>query len=168
MRSCVTARFAALAPALVLASCTASDLPAGDKPLDPIAFFTGASQGTGMLDPILGKNVPIRVESLGSRTEAGGLMLLQKISEGTKPSRFRTWIMQPVGPGRYTGALTDAAGPVAITLAGPRAEIRYVTPSGLRIRQQLALQHDGRTIRNRLEAYKYGIRLAVLNETIRK
>ena len=33
---------------------------------------------------------------------------------------------------------------------------------------QLALHQDGRTIHNRLEAYKYGIRLAVLNETIRK
>jgi hypothetical protein len=46
--------------------------------------------------------------------------------------------------------------------------VRYRTPSGLRLQQQLALQADGRTIFNRLKAYKFGIRVAVLDETIRK
>lgn len=168
MRSSVTARSAPLLLALALSGCTASDLPAGTAPLDPIAFFAGRSEGTATLDPIIGGSVPVRVESSGSRTQAGGLTLIQRISEGRKPDRIRTWIMQPVGPGRYTGSLTDAKGPVAITVTGPRAVIRYVTPSGMKIRQQLALQQDGRTIHNRLEAYKYGIRLAVLTETIRK
>jgi hypothetical protein len=100
--------------------------------------------------------------------EGEGLRLTQRISEGTKKPRVRTWIMRPAGPGRFTGSLTDAQGPVDITVTGPRAVIRYRIPSGMLIHQQLALQPDGRTILNRLKAYRYGVRLAVLDETIRK
>ncbi|GAA4012702.1 hypothetical protein GCM10022280_08370 [Sphingomonas swuensis] len=159
---------AVLPLAFVLAACAPPDLPAGTAPLDPVAFFTGESRGEGVLDPIVGKSVPVTVESRGSRTSAGGLSLVQRIAEGSKKPRIRTWVMQPRGPGRFTGTLTDATGPVEIESAGPRATVRYHTPSGLRIEQQLALQPDGRTILNRLEAFKFGVRVAVLNETIRK
>jgi hypothetical protein len=142
-------------------------LPAGAAPLDPIAFFTGVTNGEGSLDTLIARPVPISVSSLGF-PEHGGLKLIQRIEEGDKPERVRTWTMKRAGPGRYTGTLTDAAGPVRITVSGPRALVSYVTPSGLRIRQQLALQPDGRTILNRLEAYKFGLRVAVLDETIRR
>lgn len=159
---------AALPLAFALVACSSPDLPASDNPLDPVAFFTGVTSGAGTLDPIVGRSSAIRVESRGSRSAAGGLTLIQRISEGAKPPRIRTWIMQPVSPGRYTGTLTDAEGPVEIAVAGPRATVRYRTPSGLRIQQQLALQPDGRTVLNRLEAFKFGVRVAVLEETIRK
>ena len=168
MPSSATDKLVALPLALALAACAETDLPAGTARLDPIAFFAGTSQGTGTLDPIVGKTSSVSVDSRGSRTDANGLRLIQRISEGTKPPRIRTWVMQPAGPGRFTGSLTDAKGPVDISIAGPRATIDYVTPSGMKIRQQLALQPDGRTILNRLEAFKYGIRLATLHETIRK
>jgi hypothetical protein len=66
------------------------------------------------------------------------------------------------------GRLTDAEGPVTITLDGPRAVIAYRTPDGVSIHQQLALQPDGRTVLNHLEARKFGVRVATLEETIRK
>ena len=39
---------------------------------------------------------------------------------------------------------------------------------GLTVQQQLAEQPDGRTILNRLVVSKLGVRVATLNETIRK
>jgi hypothetical protein len=156
-----------IAAALLLTGCTSVELPAGTATLDPIAFFSGVTNGEGTLDTLIASPVPISVSSLGFR-EHGGLKLIQRIEEGDKSARVRTWTMKPAGPGRYTGTLTDAQGPVEITVSGARADIGYTTPSGLRIRQQLALQSDGATILNRLEAYKYGIRVAVLDETIRR
>lgn len=152
---------------LTLTACTSVELPAGPAPLDPIAFFTGVTNGEGSLDTLIARPVPVSVSSLGF-LEHGGLKLIQRIEEGDKPDRVRTWTMRRSAADRYTGTLTDAEGPVAITVAGPRATIRYRTPSGLRIQQQLALQPDGRTLLNRLEAYKFGIRVATLEETIRK
>jgi hypothetical protein len=168
MRSSVTAKAAALPLlALALAGCVRTDLPAGPAPLDPIAFFNGDSRGIGTLDPIVGKKVEISVQSRGTR-QGDTLNLVQRITEGSKPPRTRLWKIRTLPQGGYFGTLTDAQGAVAMDLRGPRAYIRYTTPSGMKIRQQLALQPDGRTILNRLEAFKYGIRLAVLNETIRK
>lgn len=76
--------------------------------------------------------------------------------------------MRQVAPGRYTGTLTDAAGPVVVTISGARADIRYRTKAGVDIAQQLLLQRDGTTIVNRLRAKEFGIRVATLDETIRK
>ncbi|HYW16346.1 MAG TPA: DUF3833 domain-containing protein [Allosphingosinicella sp.] len=168
MKSKVPAFAGTTLAALLLTACsTTSDLPAGPAPFDPIAFFTGVTNGEGSLDTLIASPVPVTVSSLGLR-EHGGLKLIQRITEGDKPLRVRTWTMKPVGRGRYTGTLTDAEGPVSILVDGPRADIAYVTPSGLRIRQQLALQSDGVTVLNRLTAHKYGVRLALLDETIRK
>ncbi len=153
--------------ALLLTACTSVQLPAGPAPLNPIAFFTGATRGSGTLDPVFGRSVPITVESRGTPIP-GGLRLVQRISEGTKAPRTRSWIMRQASPGRFTGILTDAEGPVDIRVEGPRATIGYRTPSGLRIRQQLALQQGGRTLLNRLEAFKFGMRVATLDETIQK
>jgi hypothetical protein len=161
------ARQAAFFLPLLLAACTSIQLPAGDATLDPIVFFTGVTNGKGSLDTLVARPVPVSVSSLGF-PEHGGLKLIQRIREGDKPERVRTWTMRRTGEGRYTGTLTDAEGSVTISIAGPRGEIRYRTPSGLRIHQQLALQPDGATIVNRLEAYKFGIRVAVLDETIRR
>jgi hypothetical protein len=55
-----------------------------------------------------------------------------------------------------------------VEVAGPRATIRYRMKSGLAVAQQLALQPGGRTLLNRLTVTKFGIRVATLDETIRK
>jgi hypothetical protein len=76
--------------------------------------------------------------------------------------------MRQIGPGRFTGTLTDAVGPASIEVAGARATIRYRMKGGLDVSQQLALQPGGRTVLNRLTVTKFGIRVATLDETIRK
>lgn len=163
----MAARAAALPLALALGACTSVELPAGPAPLDPVAFFTGDSRGTGTLKVIVGKKIPIHVESRGTR-QGDTLNLVQRIREGNKPARTRVWTIRVLAGGGYRGTLTDAKGSVSMDLRGPRAYVTYVTPSGVRIRQQLALQSDGRTILNHLEAFKFGIRVATLDETIRK
>jgi hypothetical protein len=145
-----------------------AQLPApSSATLEPIAFFTGRSQGEGIVDTLLGKPVKLLVESVGVR-QGDTLILEQTISEGAKPPRVRRWIMRPVAPGRYTGTLTDAEGAVNVTVAGPRASIRYRMRGGLDVDQQLTLQPGDRTLLNRLHVKKFGIRVANVEETIRK
>ncbi|MFC7538041.1 DUF3833 family protein [Sphingomonas sp. GCM10030256] len=155
--------------ALTLASCASVRLPADEgATLDPVAFFTGPSRGIGELKVVMASPVTITVRSVGRRDGAGGLILDQAIREGDKPERTRRWIMRPAGPGRYSGTLTEATGPVSISIQGPRAFIAYAMKDGLAVRQQLALQKDGRTLLNHMTISKYGVRVARLRETIRK
>ena len=155
--------------ALAVSGCgDVATLPADPSAIfDPVRFFTGRSHGEGTLDPLVGGSSRIVVDSLGRRRGAD-LILDQRIREGDKPPRMRRWVMRPAGPDRFTGTLTDAQGPVEFTVAGPRATIRYTMKNGLGIEQQLAIQPGGRTLLNRLTVEKFGVRVATLDETIRK
>lgn len=163
-------RLLSVAAMLLLAGCVdRTHLPADEgQDLDPVVFFAGRSQGIATLDKLVGDDVAVRVASTGRSDGRGGLILDQRIREGDKKTRQRRWIMRPAGLGRYSGSLTDAVGPVDIRVDGPRAFIAYTMKNRMRVDQQLALQADGRTIRNRLTVSRFGIRLATLDEIIRK
>lgn len=162
-------RVAAAAAALALSSCgTSVVLPAAPAAsFDPIAFFAGRSHGAGTLDTLLESPVQVTVDSVG-RVQGNTLILDQSIRQGDQPPRERRWTMRRLSPSRYLGVLTDAVGPVHFTTSGPRAYVRYTMKDGVQVEQQLALQADGRTVLNRLDVKKFGIRVATLNETIRK
>lgn len=155
---------------LLIGSCNvASVLPADESAtFDPIAFFEGRTRGEGTLHKIVGSDSRVVVHSFGSRQKGGGLVLDQRIQRGTNSPSQRRWVMRPVSPGRFTGALTEAEGPVEGTVSGPRATIRYRTKDGFKIEQHLALQPGGRTLLNQLSVRRFGIRVAHLDETIRK
>ncbi len=163
-------RIALFLAALCLAGCTeAPDLPADAQAVfNPITFFAGRSHGEATLHKMLSSDVRVEVDSAGRSDRHGGLILDQTIHEGAKAARQRRWLMRPVAPDRFTGSLTDAVGPVEVTIAGPRANIRYWMKNGLEVEQQLALQRDGRTVLNVLIVKKFGVRVARLTETIRK
>jgi hypothetical protein len=111
--------------------------------------------------------VNVSVDSVG-RMRDGALVLDQTIQESGKAPSTRRWIIVRAGPGRYSGNLTDAVGDVDGRVEGARLYIRYTMKHGLVVQQQLAEQPDGRTVLNRLVVYKLGLRVATLNETIRK
>jgi hypothetical protein len=163
-------RLAVAIAAVALTACgSARALPADPAAkFDPVAFFLGRSHGDGELRKLLSKPARISVDSLGRRERNGTLVLDQVIKVGAKPPSTRRWTMRQIGPGRFTGTLTDAVGPASIEVAGPRATIRYRMKGGLDVSQQLALQPGGRTVLNRLTVTKFGIRVATLDETIRK
>lgn len=157
--------------ALMVAVCgctTGAPLPAANgAELDPIHFFTGRTHGEGELDKLFGKSAKITVDSVG-RTQGDMLILDQAVREGDKPPHARRWTMRRISASRYSGTLTEATGKVQGTVSGSRARIRFKIEHGLDVEQQLALQSDGVTILNRLIVRKFGVRVAILNETIRK
>ena len=159
-----------LLAATSLAGCAdVADLPADPAAtLDPVVFFAGRSHGEARLHIMFSEAKPVRVDSVGRSDGKGGLILDQIIREGAKPARKRTWLMRPAGANRFTGRLTDAAGPVEVIVAGPRATIRYTMKNGLAVEQKLALQRDRRMLLNQLVVSKFGVRLARLDEAIRK
>ena len=110
----------------------------------------------------------VHIEGDGKSTPDGSLALIQRIeTEGKKP-RTRQWSLQSTGPGTYSGRLTDAIGPVSVRVDGNRLQIRFRAKGHLAIEQRVVLQPGGRTARNRLVVRKFGVRVAVLEETIRK
>ncbi|MEZ5710918.1 MAG: DUF3833 family protein [Blastomonas sp.] len=156
--------------ALALASCVSvpDPLPIAASPaFDPVAFFAGASEGEAQFKVIFRRKVPVRVISSG-HMEGDILVLDQQVYEGDKPMRMRSWRIGEIAPGRYEGTLSDAGSPMTGTVDGNRLRLTFTTKSGMPVEQLLTLEPDGRTVRNVLVVRKWGLAVAVLNETIRK
>ncbi len=159
-----------LAPSLLLAACSA-DAPAppsSNQKIDPVAFFTGHAEGRAELYELLSGPRPLAVHSDGRADGKGGVFLVQRIEQQDRPGRTRSWHLVPAGPGRFTGTLTDANGPVEATVDGPRLHITYPMKGGLDVDQTLTLSPDGTSLDNRMSVTKLGLRVAHLEERIRK
>jgi hypothetical protein len=155
-----------LAAAFLLAASTLG-APAEPRTLDMHAFFTGRTHADNNLHIIFHRATKLIVDSVGHR-EGDQFILIDTVHEGYKPVRTRKWVTHEVGPGHFTGTLSDATGPVDIRVSGDSATVRYTMNGGLQITQVMKLQPDGRTLSNNVDARKFGMRFARVDGTIRK
>ena len=158
----------ALAAVAVLALGTASPAAAPQPKLDMTGFFSGRSHGEGVLRLALHRPAKLITDSIGRKGRNGEFILVDTVREEGKPVRQRRWVMRPDGPNRFAGTLTDAVGPVNVTVAGTRATVRYKMKGGLNIDQQMELQRDGKTLASRITIRKLGLRVGRFEGTIRK
>lgn len=131
-------------------------------------FFAGRLDGVGTLEILLHAPTTTHVTSVG-RVGADGILLLdQRIEQQGKPARDRQWRIRSLSDGRYTGTLTDASGPVTGEVEGNRLHFGFPMKGGARVDQWLTLSADARVAQNHLVVRKFGVRVATLEETIRK
>ena len=157
-----------LAAALLTAAITGAATP--DQPrLDMTAFFAGRSHADNVIRIAFHDPHKLIVDSIGGRNKEGEFVLIDTVREEGKPVRTRTWVMHSVGDGHFTGVLSDAIGPVDISVSGSTATISYLMKDGhLKIVQQVQLQADGKTLSNHVIAKKFGITFAHVDGTIHK
>ena len=159
--------FAFLAFALAGCSGSGSDVPATGWPFDPLQFFTGHTQGQATLHLVTGTSRRVLVDSHGTPDRHGGLVLDQVTREAGKPASSRRWVLRPAGPNRWSGTLTEASGPVSVERTPAAVVIRYTMHNGANVEQHLQMPPGG-VVDNRLTVSRFGIRLATLDEKIRK
>ena len=141
--------------------------PVQSASFNPVDFFRGRTHGDGELKVIFQAPKRIAVDSLGSSEKDGSLVLKQVIHEPGKPARTRYWRLKQDGPNRFSGTLTDAAGPVRVDVAGNQVRIRYTAPNHLNFDQTLTPAGSGE-VRNSMRVRRFGITVARFEEVIRK
>jgi hypothetical protein len=157
-----------IAALLLAAIAPAPAVDPADPPLDLLAFFTGRTHADNIVRIVLHGPHKLIVDSIGGRNKEGQFVLIDTVQEQGKAVRKRTWVMQPIGANHFTGSLSDASGPVDVIVTDGSATISYtMKDGGLKISQQLRLQHDG-TLANHVVARKFGLRFATVDGTIRK
>lgn len=155
----------AVALALVAAAVPAQS----PKPFDPVSFFTGPTQGKGTLKEALHKGKQTVTQSVGHVGRDGWLVLDQKVMVEGDPVRQRRWRLRQTAPGKYSGSLSDAKGPVEAEVSGQTVRIRYVMKEGgLKVEQVLTPLPGGRALNNRATFKKFGMKVATLTERIEK
>jgi len=156
------------AAVLLLAALAAPASGTEDSKLDMIDFFTGKTHGENVMKIAFHHPHKLVIDSVGGRNKEGEFVLIDDVREEGKPARKRTWVMHPVTANHFSGSLSDANGPVDVVVSGDSATIRYVMrDGGLKIEQQLQLQHDG-TLASHVVARKFGMKFAQADGTIRK
>lgn len=144
---------------------SAAAVPSGPT-FDPLVFFAGRTEGRGSLKIMLSRARSVTVHGRGRVEPDGTLVLEQTVIEGDKAPADRRWTFRPAGPGRYTGTLTDAAGPVAGDVAGSRLHLHFRMHGRITADQRLDLAPDGQSAHNRMTFRKMGMVVARLDETI--
>lgn len=157
---------------VALAGCAASqpgeELARPQPVFDVAAFFAGRTHGDATLKIVFKDPEPVKVEGRGHMAPDGALILDQVVKRATRPPETREWRFRRLGPNRYAGTLSDAAGPVAGEVQGNMLHLRYPMKGGVSAEQWIYLQPDGRTALNRMRLTKLGITVGRLDETIRK
>jgi hypothetical protein len=135
---------------------------------DPIAFFSGRTEGTGTLDTITASPKATHVTGVGTMRSGGLFVLDQTVGIAGDPTRQRQWQLRETAPGQFRGSLSDAKTPVTGSLTGNRMRIRYTLKDGIGVDQTLVFAADGRSAANTMKLRKFGIAVGTLRETIRK
>lgn len=139
---------------------------AASPTFDPIRFFAGRTQGTGLLKIALHRRQSTLVTGIGMADGDRSIVLDQVVRRGDVQPKHRTWHLQALGGGRYRGTLSDATGPVTGKVDGNQLHLRFAMKGGLDAQQWLYLQPGGQIARNRMVIAKLGLPVASLDETI--
>ena len=157
---------AALPLALLGASASAvSSSP--DRQTDPMRFFEGKTESISTIKLMMRKTY--RSRTIGSgEIDDGILKLVQRVHEEGKAPYDRRWRMRQVAPGRFTGSMSEAAGPVTVEQVGERYRFRFKMKGNVSIEQWLTPLPGGTSARTRLSIRKLGLTVGRSEGVIRK
>ena len=154
--------------ALALTACVPGFPPARPAPrpvFDPIAFFSGQTRGEGRLSIVFRSPSRFAVDGSGRIAPDGSVILDQRIHRLGRTPQRRQWRIARIGPGRYAASLSSADGPVSAAVDGNLLRLDF-REKGLAVHQEIVLDADGRSARNRMTLSKLGIPIAAVEETI--
>ncbi|WEK47498.1 MAG: DUF3833 family protein [Candidatus Andeanibacterium colombiense] len=136
---------------------------------DPVAFFSGSTEGRGVLKKTFSAKQTTHVTGVGTMRADGHLIIDQEVRIEGEKIQNRHWQLHEVRPGNFSGTISDAKGVVTAAVAGNRLNISYkMKDGGMSVVQVLTMAADGRSVHNTMKIKKFGIVFATLDETIRK
>jgi hypothetical protein len=142
--------------------------PATAEPLKPLRFFEGRTESFGTIKLFLKKPYRSHTVGRGVIESDGSLLLVQQVEDEGRPPRERRWRIRQIGPGRYSGTMSEASGPVTIDEVGGRYRFRFRMNGNFAVEQWLAPLPGGMSARNSMKVRKFGMTVGTSDGTIRK
>jgi len=135
---------------------------------DPLAFFAGRTESIGTVKLAMKKPFRSRAIGKGEIRPDGSLDLVQRVEDQGQLPRERHWRIRQVGPGRFTGTMSEAKGPITVEEIGGRFRFRFRMEGNVAVEQWLIPAADGRSVRSKVSIRKYGIPVGNSDAVIRK
>lgn len=152
----------------VLALAIGLAVPASAQEVDPMRFFEGRTESVGTVKIAMQKPFRSRAVGKGEILADGSLKLVQRIEDEGALAHERRWTMRKVSPGRYTGRMSEARGPVTVEEVGGNYRFRFRMQGNVAVEQWLIPAADGRSARSKVTIRKYGVRVGGSDGVIRK
>lgn len=156
---------------LVLALMIAAALstaPAKAIGADPLRFFEGRTEMVSLVKVVMKK--PFRTQTIGQGyiSPDGTLSLVQQVKEEGRQPRQRRWRIRQIGPGRYSGTMSEAVGPVQVQELDGKFRFTFSMKGHLAIEQWVTPLPGGKSAQSKIIVRKLGMRVASSEGTIRK
>lgn len=135
---------------------------------DPLRFFEGRTESVSTVKVITKKAFLSRSLGRGEIKPDGTLLLVQRVEDDGQPPFDRRWRIRQVGPGRFTGTMSEAKGPVTVEEIGGRFRFRFKMKGNVSVEQWLTPMPDGRSARSKVTIRKLGITVGHSEGTIHK
>ena len=162
-------RLALIAPVILLApAASAVTAAAANVSVDPMRFFVGRTETVGQVKVMFHKGYATRSTGQGRIQPDGSLFLVQQVFDAGKPPHERRWRVRQTGPGRYTGTMSEAVGPVTIDRVGDRYRFRFRMDGRLSVEQLLSPLAGGRAASSSVKVRKFGMVVATTDGIVRK
>ena len=151
-----------LIPALLAGSATQAET------LDPLRFFEGRTENSGIARVVFHKPYRTRTVGLGRIERDGTLTLIQRVEDDGAAPHERRWQVRRVGPDRYRATMSDAVGPVTIDKVGSGYRFRFRMKGNLGVEQWLNPMADGSAAKSIIKVRKFGVVVATSESVIHK
>ena len=135
---------------------------------DPLRFFAGRTETDGTVKVMFKKAYHSRCFGVGRIERDGSLTLVQRVEDEGQAPHVRRWRVRELAPGRYTGAMTEASGPVEIQQIGDRYRFRFAMKGHLSVEQWLSPLPGATSARSITRVRKFGMTVATSEGTVRK
>ncbi len=133
-----------------------------------MAFFEGRTVSEGTTKVIMKKAFKVRSQGVGRIEPDGTLVLVQQVDDGKEARKERRWRIRQVAPGRFSGTMSEAVGPVTVEKVGQRFRFSFRMKGGLAVEQWLTPLADGMSARSTLTVKKLGLAVATGEALIRR
>ena len=155
---------AALSLATTLLPCSAG----AQQNQDPLQFFVGSTESIGSMRILMRR--PYRTNSVGTGVMRadGSLELVQRVMDAGAQQKDRRWLIRQVGPGRFSGTMSEAVGPVYVEEIAGKYRIRLKMKGNLSVEEWVTPDPRGRSATTKLKVRKFGIQVAMSEGIIRK
>lgn len=157
-----------LSVAALLATAMPAAVGGATAPSDTLRFFEGRTEVVSLVKVFLKRPYRSRTLGRGYISADGTLVLSQHVFEEGKPPHERQWRMRQVGPGRFTGTMSDAVGPVQASQVDGKFRFQFTMKGNLAVEQWVTPLPDGKTARTEVIVRRHGLRVARSEGTIRK
>jgi hypothetical protein len=154
--------------AILLSLSLASPSFAASSQSDPLRFFEGKTESVGTIKIVMKKPFRSRAVGVGQISSDGTLTLVQRIEDEGQLPRERRWKMRKVGPGKYSGTMTEAKGPVTVDEVDGKYRFRFRMEGSVAVEQWLIPAPDGHSAASAVTIRKYGMTVGHSDSVIHK